>query len=93
MYKITVDGKTMVGYNHDAWKTSTVIWFVNAKNDNEYGVCITDSRKIGPHKFAPASGMIEEGLAFATLAAYPPFQEGKHIKLIIYQIYCISTRL
>lgn len=79
MYKISTDGRTMLGYNHDAWKTSAAIWFINARNTNEYGVCISGSRKIGPKKFAPASGMNEGGLAFATLASYHPYIEGQNI--------------
>ncbi len=79
MYKISADGKTMLGYNHDAWKVSAAIWFVNARNRNEFGACFSGSRKIGPNKFAPSSGMNEEGLAFSRLAAYHPNKEGLNI--------------
>lgn len=72
MYKITVDGKTMVGCNEDAWRTSSRIWFENAKVENEYGVAFTGSRQVGPDKFALQSGMNEAGLVFSRLASYHP---------------------
>ena len=75
MYKVTVDGKTMVGNNQDAWRTTTNIWFENARSETEYGVCITGSRKVGPKKFAPQSGMNEAGLTFSRLVAYYPKQD------------------
>ena len=31
MYKITVDGKTVVGCNHDTWLYTPKIWFEDAK--------------------------------------------------------------
>ena len=37
MYKITTDGKTMVGCNYDAWFTTPKIWFENARTPDEYG--------------------------------------------------------
>lgn len=72
MYKVTVDGKTMVGCNEDAWRTTSSIWFANSKNENEYGACFTGSRKVGANEFAPQSGMNEEGLVFSRLTAYHP---------------------
>lgn len=72
MYKITVDGKTIVGCNQDAWRTTTNIWFEVAANDAEYGTCFTGSRKVGPNQYAPQSGMNEVGLAFSRLVAYYP---------------------
>ncbi|MFT4662096.1 MAG: penicillin V acylase-like amidase (Ntn superfamily) [Patiriisocius sp.] len=72
MYKVTVDGTTMVGCNEDAWRTTSNIWFSNSKNKNEYGACFTGSRKVGSNKFAPQSGMNEEGLVFSRLVAYHP---------------------
>jgi penicillin V acylase-like amidase (Ntn superfamily) len=75
MYKITVDGKTMVGCNEDAWRTISRIWFVNAKNPNEYGAAFTGSRQVGSNKTAPQSGMNEAGLAFSRLGAWYPTQE------------------
>ncbi len=74
MYKVTDDGKTMVGCNEDAWRTTSRIWFENAKNKNEYGAAFTGSRKVSLNKFAPQSGMNEMGLTFSRLAAYYPKQ-------------------
>ncbi len=74
MYKITVDGKTMVGCNEDAWRTTPSIWFENATNPNEYGAGFTGSRKISSNQFAPQSGMNEVGLTFSRLASYFPQQ-------------------
>ncbi len=72
MYKITVDNKTMVGSNQDAWRTTTCIWFKNPQNPSEYGACFTGSRKVGPNIFVPQSGMNTEGLVFSRLVAYHP---------------------
>lgn len=72
MYKVTVNGKTMVGCNQDAWRKTTSIWFEKSTNENEYGVCFTGSRMVGPNKFAPQSGMNEKGLVFSRLVAYHP---------------------
>jgi penicillin V acylase-like amidase (Ntn superfamily) len=72
MYKITVDGKTMVGCNQDTWRTTTSIWFEKSMNETEYGVCFTGSRRVGPNEFAPQSGMNEEGLVFSRLVTYHP---------------------
>jgi len=74
MYKLTVDGKTMVGCNEDAWRTTSKIWFENAANPNEYGAGFTGSRQVGDNKTAPQSGMNEMGLSFSRLAAYYPEQ-------------------
>ena len=75
MYKITVDGKTMVGCNEDAWRTTSRIWFENAKKSNEYGVGFTGSRQVAPNKTAPQSGMNEIGLTYSRLDAYYPKQK------------------
>ncbi|HRE74581.1 MAG TPA: hypothetical protein PK798_13605 [Flavobacteriales bacterium] len=75
MYKITVDGKTVVGCNHDTWYTTPKIWFATAKNSNEYGAAFTGARPTGANKTAPQSGMNEKGLAFSRLAAYHPKQQ------------------
>jgi len=72
MYKVTVDGKTMVGCNEDAWRTTSRIWFENVKNKNEYGAAFTGSRKVNQNQFAPQSGMNEVGLTFSRLASYFP---------------------
>ncbi|NND32947.1 MAG: hypothetical protein HKN76_10170 [Saprospiraceae bacterium] len=75
MYKITVDGKTMVGCNEDAWRTTSRIWFENAKNADEYGAGFTGSRQVGSNRTAPQSGMNEVGLTFSRLAAFYPIQD------------------
>jgi hypothetical protein len=74
MYKITVDGKTMVGCNHDAWLTTPKIWFETAKHKNEYGTVFTGSREVSPSRTTPQSGMNTVGLAFSRLASYYPVQ-------------------
>jgi hypothetical protein len=74
MYKITVDGKTMVGCNHDAWLTTPRIWFETAKQLNEYETVFTGSREVSPYRTAPQSGMNTEGLAFSRLVSYYPAQ-------------------
>lgn len=74
MYKITVDGKTMVGCNHDAWLTTPKIWFETAKQQNEYGTVFTGSREVSPSRTTPQSGMNTVGLAFSRLASYYPVQ-------------------
>lgn len=72
MYKITVDGKTMVGCNEDAWRTTSVIWFENANEQQKYGAAFTGSRQTFGNKTAPQSGMNEAGLTFSRLVAYHP---------------------
>ena len=72
IYKITVDGKTMVGCNHDAWLTTPKIWFENAKHKNEYGTVFTGSREVSPNRTTPQSGMNNVGLAFSRLASFYP---------------------
>lgn len=72
MYKVSANGKTMVGCNEDAWRTTSRIWFVNAKVKDEYGACFTGSRNVGGLARAPQSGMNEEGLVFSRLVAYHP---------------------
>ncbi|KAA3631694.1 MAG: hypothetical protein DWQ02_16085, partial [Bacteroidetes bacterium] len=75
MYKITADGKTMVGCNEDAWRTTSKIWFENAETPNEYGAGFTGSRQVSGNRTAPQSGMNEVGLTFARLVAYYPKQD------------------
>lgn len=74
MYKITVDGKTMVGCNHDAWSTTPKIWFENAKQLNEYGAAYTGSREVSANKTTPQSAMNVMGLTFSRLTSYYPVQ-------------------
>lgn len=75
MYKITVDGKSVVGCNHDTWFTTPKIWFENAKKTNEFGACFTGARPVGRNRTAPQSGMNERGLVFSRLAAHHPKQK------------------
>ena len=74
MYKITVDGNTMVGCNHDAWLTTPKIWFENAKIQNEFGTVFTGSREVSINRTTPQSGMNTMGLVFSRLASYYPEQ-------------------
>ncbi|MEO8147820.1 MAG: hypothetical protein ABI723_09300 [Bacteroidia bacterium] len=71
MYKITVNGKTMVGCNHDTWYLTPRIWF----ETSGYGACFTGARYDGDNGFAPQSGMNEFGLTFSRLAAATPENE------------------
>ncbi len=75
MYKITADGKTMVGCNHDTWFTTPKIWFESAEKPTEYGAGYTGARQTGGNRTAPQSGMNERGLVFSRLAAYYPEQK------------------
>lgn len=65
MYKVSANGKTILGSNHDAWMETPRIWFEN----EGYGACFTGSRMDGINRFAPQTGMNEFGLAFSRLAA------------------------
>lgn len=72
MYKITADGKTMVGCNEDAWRTTPHIWFETAKKFGQYGAAFTGSRWDGDNGYAPQSGMNEMGLVYSRLASANP---------------------
>ena len=72
MYKVTKDGKTFVGCNEDAWRTSPRIWFESAGKNAIYGAAFTGSRFDGSNGFAPQSGMNESGLSFSRLASFTP---------------------
>ena len=74
MYKITVDGKTMVGCNHDAWLSTPKIWFENTKQNNAYGTVFTGSRQVSPNRTTPQSGMNTAGLVFSRLSSFYPKQ-------------------
>lgn len=80
MYKVTKDGKTFVGCNEDAWRTSPKIWFETAGKKAKYGAAFTGSRFDGLNGYAPQSGMNEAGLSFSRLASYTPARksDGKH---------------
>lgn len=71
MYKLTLHGKTYVGCNEDAWRTTPLIWF-EIKGGATYGAAFTGSRFDGSHGFAPQSGMNEAGLSFSRLASFTP---------------------
>lgn len=71
MYKVTLHGKTYVGCNEDAWRTTPRIWF-ETKGNAAYGAAFTGSRFDGSHGFAPQSGMNEVGLSFSRLASFTP---------------------
>jgi len=68
MYKVTLDGKTMVGTNEDAWRTTPRIWF-ETEGNAPYKACFTGSRFVNPTRTTPQSGMNEVGLVFSRLAA------------------------
>jgi len=67
-YKITLDGKTMMGSNYDSWLEAPMIWF----ETNNYGAVFTGARPDGKSRTAPQSGMNEFGLGFITLATATP---------------------
>src|SRR3989338_3407910 len=69
MYKVSKDGKTMVGTNEDAWRTSSRIWF-ETEGKAPYKACFTGSRFVDANRITPQSGMNEAGLVFSRLAAY-----------------------
>ncbi|MAY84285.1 MAG: hypothetical protein CMP59_09140 [Flavobacteriales bacterium] len=75
MYKLTVDGTTMVGCNHDAWYTTPKIWFENAKFPGEFGAGFTGAREVDSKRTSPQSGMNTAGLTFSRLTSYYPKQE------------------
>lgn len=76
MYKITSNGKTMIGCNEDAWRTTPHIWFETAKKPGQYGAAFTGSRWDGANGYAPQSGMNEMGLAYSRLAAsFPEYRQ------------------
>ena len=70
MYKITVNGKTMLGSNYDAYYLTTRIWFENGTKTGDYGVVFTGGRIDGENNIAPQSGMNEFGLAFTQAAVH-----------------------
>lgn len=85
MYKITLDGKTMVGCNYDAYYLTAKIWFESGINKNSYGAAFVGARSEGNNGILPQSGMNDEGLAFSRLAAPTPAKnllETSSIKVI-----------
>lgn len=72
MYKLTLHGKTFVGCNEDAWRTTPRIWFETKKGTLAFGAAFSGSRYDGANGFAPQSGMNEAGLSFSRLVSYTP---------------------
>lgn len=68
MYKVTKNGKTMIGCNHDTWIETPRIWF----ETNGYGAAFTGARFDGSNGYAPQSGMNEFGLTFTRLSSATP---------------------
>lgn len=75
MYKITINGKTVVGSNYDAYYLTSKIWFENSKKSGEYGAVFSGGRFDGNNGYAPQSGMNEMGLAFSGAAIPFPNKE------------------
>lgn len=82
MYKLSHDGKTVVGCNEDAWRTTPHIWFEKGIHGN-HACCFTGSRSIGANKYAAQSGMNEHGLSFSRLGAFHPFEKSDKSKKLI----------
>ncbi|MBJ6367500.1 linear amide C-N hydrolase [Snuella sedimenti] len=72
MYKITRNGKTIVGNNEDWFSANTQIWFV-PKGNNPYGVM-----NVGFENGFPQGAINEAGLVFDGFAM--PFLEIKNTK-------------
>lgn len=72
MYKLSADGKTIVGCNEDAWRTTSRIWFQHGDETHLYGAAFTGSRIVSDGRCAPQSGMNEVGLVFSRLQSYHP---------------------
>lgn len=72
MYKITINGKTIIGTNFDAYYLTPTIWFENATNVKTYGAGFSGGRQDGINGIAPQSGMNVEGLSFSRLASPTP---------------------
>ena len=84
MYKLSADGKTIVGCNEDAWRTTSRIWFQNGDESHLYGAAFTGSRIVTDGRCAPQSGMNEVGLVFSRLASYhPTLQVDRSNKIVI----------
>ena len=72
MYKITLNGKTIVGTNFDAYYTTPNVWFEIGTETGKIGVAFSGGRQDGANGIAPQSGMNEAGLAFSRLASATP---------------------
>ncbi len=64
MFKITHDGKTMVGNNEDAWRFDSKIWFEQG-NDSLLGAMY-----VGHDTKVPQGGMNEAGLVYDAFTVY-----------------------
>lgn len=60
MYKVTANGKTLLGNNEDSWGKDAQIWF-EPKGKNKYGVAYVGYQRKFPN---PDGAMNEAGLAF-----------------------------
>jgi hypothetical protein len=69
MFKITLDGKTMVGNNEDAWSLNSRIWFEKGE-EGKYGVAY-----VGHNRGVPQGGLNEAGLAYDAFSL--PYREAK----------------
>lgn len=65
MYKVTVNGKTIVGNNEDSWGRDPKIWFVQGTKEKYGVVCVGYARKQHPD-----GAMNEYGLAFDAFTMY-----------------------
>ncbi len=65
MYKVTANGKTMVGNNEDSWRRDARIWFEQGTNGKFGVVCVGYARKQHPD-----GAMNEYGLAFDAFTMY-----------------------
>ena len=72
MYKLTAQGKTMLGSNYDAYFTTAKIWFENAAQPGECGAVFTGGNPEGPNGNRPQSGMNTCGIAFTGAAVQDP---------------------
>jgi penicillin V acylase-like amidase (Ntn superfamily) len=72
MYKITINGKSIVGTNFDAYYLTPTIWLENATNAKTYGAGFSGGRQDGINGISPQSGMNTEGLTFSRLASPTP---------------------
>ena len=70
MFKLTFDGHSVIGCNHDAWVTEPQLKFTTSG----YGAAFTGATRY-QGKIAPQSGMNEHGLVFTTLSIYPPSRQ------------------
>lgn len=67
MFKLTFEGHSVLGCNHDAWVTEPQLKFTTLG----YGAAFTGATRY-QGKIAPQSGMNAHGLVFTTLSIYPP---------------------